>query len=153
MFRMRRQHHDCFRPLPKPRGFAIWMLSAHAQRGDAVCTNGLLVRRAEPKRQLLGGLRERMIHADVVGYALKSFEDEIAKALTARSNDMDDLRRQESKLEHGIANQLRGQADGYSPTSRLRSRHSRPNSAPYDHGWMLRILKESICSCVTRADL
>jgi hypothetical protein len=82
------------------------------QRGNAVCTNGLLVRRAELERQLLGGLRERVLHAEVVDYTLKRFEEEIAKALVARSKDGDDLRRQ----ERTIANQLRGLADGYSPS-------------------------------------
>jgi hypothetical protein len=86
--------------------------SAHAQRGNAVCTNGLLVRRAELERQLLGGLRERVLHAEVVDYTLKRFEEEIAKALVARSKDGDDLRRQ----ERTIAKQLRGLADGYSPS-------------------------------------
>jgi hypothetical protein len=89
--------------------------SAHAQRGKAVCTNALLVRRAELEPQLLGGLRERVIHPDVVDYTLKRFEEEIAKALTTRLKDTDDLRREESELERGMANQLRGVADGYSP--------------------------------------
>jgi site-specific DNA recombinase len=89
--------------------------SAHAQRGNAVCTNALLVRRAELEPQLLGGLRERVIHPDVVDYTLKRFEEEIAKALTTRLKDTDDLRREESELERGMANQLRGVADGYSP--------------------------------------
>jgi site-specific DNA recombinase len=89
--------------------------SAHAQRGNSVCKNGLLVRRAELERQLLGGLQERVLHPDVVDYTLKRFEEEIAKSLVARSKRGDDLQRQEGDLERSIANQLRGLADGYSP--------------------------------------
>jgi len=88
--------------------------SAHARRGNTVCKNGLLVRRAELERQLLSALQERVLHADVVDYTLKRFEEEIAKALVARSIEADDLRRQEGDLERKIANQLRVLADGYS---------------------------------------
>jgi len=45
--------------------------SAHARRGNTVCKNGLLVRRAELERQLLSDLQERVLHADVVDYTLK----------------------------------------------------------------------------------
>ncbi len=86
----------------------------HAQRGDAVCKNALLVRRLELERQLLEGLQTRVLHPAVVDYTLKRFEDEFLKALTERSQGDADLRRQASALERGIANQLRGLSDGYS---------------------------------------
>jgi len=113
VLRMRRQRHDRFRPLPKPSGFSIRLLSARAARK---CRLHQRFRRAELERQLLAGLQERVIHADVVDYTLKRFEEQIAKALVARSKDGDDLRRQEGELERKIANQLRGLADGYSPS-------------------------------------
>jgi hypothetical protein len=88
--------------------------SMHAQRGDAVCKNALLVRCLELERQLLEGLQTRVLHPAVADYTLKRFEDEFVNALTERSQGDADLRRQASALERGIANQLRGLSDGYS---------------------------------------
>ena len=88
--------------------------SMHAQRGKSVCKNGLLVRRLDLERQLLAGLQERVLHPQVVDYALKRFEEELGKALGARRQGDADLRRQASELERGIANQLRGLSDAYS---------------------------------------
>ena len=86
----------------------------HAQRGDSVCKNSLLIRRQELERQLLAGLQERVLHPDVVRYTLKRFEEELEKALAARRQGDADRRRQEIDLERKIANQLRGLSDGYS---------------------------------------
>jgi site-specific DNA recombinase len=89
--------------------------SMHAQRGDSVCKNSLLIRRLDLERQLLAGLQERVLHPDVVDYTLKRFEEALAKALAARSQGDADLRRQAGEIQRGIANQLRGLSDGYSP--------------------------------------
>jgi hypothetical protein len=87
----------------------------HAQRGDSVCTNGLLVRRLDLERQLLAGLQERVLHSEVIDYTLNRFEEELGKVVaTLREGDAD-LRRKAAELERSIANQLRGLSDGYSP--------------------------------------
>jgi site-specific DNA recombinase len=88
--------------------------SMHAQRGDAVCKNRLLIKRPDLERQLLAGLQEKVLHPDVVNYTLKRFEEELEKALAGRRHGNADLRRQEAELERKIANQLRGLSDGYS---------------------------------------
>ncbi len=92
----------------RKRGDSRYGCSMHAQRGDSVCKNDLLVRRLDLERQLLAGLQERVLHPDVVDYTLKRFEEELAKALSARSQGDADLRRQAAELERNIANQLRG---------------------------------------------
>jgi hypothetical protein len=89
--------------------------SMHAQRGDSVCTNGLLVRRLDLERQLLAGLQERVLHPEVIDYTLSRFEEELSKAVAALRQGDADLRRQAAELERAIANQLRGLSDGYSP--------------------------------------
>jgi site-specific DNA recombinase len=89
--------------------------SRHAQRGDTICTNSLMVRRPDLERQLLAGLQERVLHSAVVDYTLKRFEEELEEALSSRSQSDSDLRRQAAELERGIANQLRALHDGYSP--------------------------------------
>src|SRR5260370_2039008 len=88
--------------------------SRHAQRGDSVCKNALLVRRLELERQLLAGLEERVWHPEVVDYTLTRFEEQLGKAHAARGQGNSDLRRQATDLERSIANQLRGLSDGYS---------------------------------------
>jgi hypothetical protein len=89
--------------------------SVHAQRGDSVCTNGLLVRRLDLERQLLAGLQERVLHSEVIDYTLNRFEEKLGKVVaTLREGDAD-LRRKAADLERSFANQLRGLSDGYSP--------------------------------------
>jgi hypothetical protein len=87
----------------------------HAQRGNAVCKNNLLIRRRDLERQLMAGLQERVLHPDVVAYTLQRSEEELAKAPASRRQGDADLRRQAAEIERGIANQLRGLRDGYSP--------------------------------------
>jgi len=87
----------------------------HAQRGDSVCRNGLLVRRLDLERQLLAGLQERVLHPEVIDYTLNRFEEELSKAVAALRQGDADLRRQAAELERAIANQPRGLSDGYSP--------------------------------------
>jgi Recombinase zinc beta ribbon domain len=90
--------------------------SIHAQRGDSQCKNNLLISRRALEDQLLSGLQERVLHPAVTEYALKRFEEELTKALHARSQKDEDLRRQATELERGIANLLCGLSDGYSPS-------------------------------------
>jgi site-specific DNA recombinase len=99
----------------KKREHSRYGCSRHAQRGNAVCKNSLLIRRRDLERQLLAGLEERVLHPNVVAYTLKRFEEELGKALASRRKCDADLRRQTSEIERGIANQLRALRDGYSP--------------------------------------
>jgi site-specific DNA recombinase len=99
----------------KKRADSRYGCSKHAQRGNAVCKNNLLIRRQDLERQLLAGLEARVLHPDVVAYTLKRFEEELEKALATRSQGDADLRRQTGEIERGIANQLRALRDGYSP--------------------------------------
>ena len=113
--------------------------SKHAQRGNAVCKNNLLIRRQDLERQLLAGLEARVLHPDVVAYTLKRFEEELEKALATRSQGDADLRRQTGEIERGIANQLRALRDGYSPAitadlAKLETPAGRRSGAPEDFG-------------------
>ena len=99
----------------KKRSDSRYGCSMHAQRGDSVCKNNLLIRRKELERQLLAGLQERVLHPDVVAYTLKRFEEELAKTVASRGQGDVELRRQTREIERSIANQLRALRDGYSP--------------------------------------
>ena len=96
------------------RPYSRYGCSLHAQRGDSVCKNKLLVRQADLERQLLAGLQSRVLHEQVIEYTLKGFEEELARALTARHEGSVDLRRQAAGIEHSIANLTRSLRDGYS---------------------------------------
>ncbi|MGO9639893.1 MAG: recombinase family protein, partial [Candidatus Acidiferrales bacterium] len=99
----------------RKRGDSRYGCSGHAQRGDSVCRNALLIRRMDLERQLIAGLQKTVLHPDVIDFTLARFEEELAKTLAARRRDQVDLRRQTADLERRIANQLRGLSDGYSP--------------------------------------
>jgi site-specific DNA recombinase len=90
--------------------------SRHAQRGNAICRNNLLIRQRDLERQLLAGLEHRVLHPDVVAYTLQRFEEELAKAIASRDEDDAALRRQATEIDRAIANQLRALRDRYSPT-------------------------------------
>ena len=98
----------------KKRGDSRYGCSMHAQRGNAVCKNNLLIRRKDLERQMLAGLQERVLHPDVVAYTLKRFEEELAKKLASRNQGSADIR----ELERKAANLTRSLADGYSPSIR-----------------------------------
>jgi hypothetical protein len=53
--------------------------SMHAYRGDRVCTNNLLVSRMALEEQLLAGLQAKVLHPDVVEYAFRRFEEQLAR--------------------------------------------------------------------------
>jgi len=91
----------------RKRGDSRYGCSMHAQRGDSVCRNNLLIRRLDLERQPLAGLCEQVLHPDVVAYTLKRFEEKFAKTLAARRQGDADLSRQAVALERSIANQLR----------------------------------------------
>ncbi len=93
--------------------------SYHASRGDAVCTNNLLIGRQILEAQLLTEIQNRVLHPDVVAYTLKRFEEELRRSTQHPTNQGTELRRQESNLERRIANVARSLADGYSSALRI----------------------------------
>jgi site-specific DNA recombinase len=99
----------------KKRTDSRYGCSRHAQRGNAVCKNNLLIRRRDLERQLLAGLQACVLHSDVVAYTLARFEEQLSKALASRSQGDAYLRCQAAEIERGIVNQLRALRDAYSP--------------------------------------
>jgi site-specific DNA recombinase len=92
--------------------------SLHYNRGRGACGNKLLIPRRALESQLLAGLQAKVLHPDVVSYALKSFEAQLAQAFDRRSNETTTHRRRESEMERKIENLTRALADGYSPAIR-----------------------------------
>ena len=102
----------------RKRAHSRYGCSRHAQRGDTVCKNNLLIRREDLERQLIGGLQERVLHPDVVGYTLERFQEELTKALASRSQSEVSLQRQAAQIERKITNLIRSLSEAYSPRIR-----------------------------------
>ena len=92
--------------------------SLHYNRGRGACGNKLLIPRRALESQLLAGLQAKVLHPDVVSYALKSFEAQLAQAFDRRSDETTTHRRRESEIGRKIENLTRALADGYSPAIR-----------------------------------
>ncbi len=92
--------------------------SLHYNRGRGACGNKLLIPRRALESQLLAGLQAKVLHPDVVSYALKSFEAQLAQAFDRLSDETTTHRRRESEIGRKIENLTRALADGYSPAIR-----------------------------------
>jgi site-specific DNA recombinase len=92
--------------------------SLHYNRGRGACGNKLLIPRRALESQLLAGLQAKVLHPDVVSYALKSFEAQLSQAFDRRRDESAAHRRRESEIERKIENLTRALADGYSPAIR-----------------------------------
>ncbi|SRR5216683_6336933 len=58
--------------------------SMHANRGDRICANNLLIARCVLEEQLLAGLQAKVLHADVVNYTLSRFEEQLGISMAAK---------------------------------------------------------------------
>ncbi len=67
--------------------------SMHANRGDHICTNNLLIARCVLEGQLLAGLQAKVLHADVVDYTVSRFEEQLGRAMNQQGSETASLRR------------------------------------------------------------
>jgi site-specific DNA recombinase len=93
--------------------------SMHAYRGNAVCTNGLLISQPALERQLLVGLQEKVLHPAIVGYTLKRFEQELFSVVENHSREASLAERRIKELERKIRNCTAAIADGHAYKSLL----------------------------------
>jgi site-specific DNA recombinase len=78
--------------------------SMHAYRGDRVCTNSLLIARRLLEGQLLAGLQAKVLHPDVVGYALSLLEERLVRRMNQQGTETASLRPRVEQLERQIRN-------------------------------------------------
>jgi site-specific DNA recombinase len=76
----------------------------HHQRGDKVCSNGLLIAREELETRMLSGFQEAVLREEVIEHIVKRFE----KALQRRAANVDDelarMRKRKAALQTEVAN-------------------------------------------------
>jgi hypothetical protein len=85
----------------------------HAYRGNKVCTNGLLVAQSVLETQILAGLQNTVLNPLVVNYVLKTFEQELIRAIEDRGCETSMLDRKIADLEKKIRNCTTAIADGH----------------------------------------
>lgn len=83
----------------------------HAYRGDRVCTNKLLIARTVLEKQLLAGLQAKVLHRDVIDYALSRFEERLAQAVSQQEGETASLRERIELVERQIRNCTEAIAD------------------------------------------
>jgi site-specific DNA recombinase len=88
----------------KRRDESRYGCSMHANRGDRVCTNNLLISRSALEKQLLGGLQAKVLHPDVIKYTISQFEEQLTHALNQRSDKAASIRQRLNEVESGIRN-------------------------------------------------
>jgi site-specific DNA recombinase len=81
-------------------------------RGEAVCTNGVRVRRDVLERELLAGLQDKVLREDVVNYILDQFEEKLTRELENIGGEMDGMKRRKVELEGEIHRLVTGLAKG-----------------------------------------
>jgi hypothetical protein len=88
----------------KTRNDSRYGCSMHAYRGDRVCTNNLLVSRMALEEQLLAGLQAKVLHPDVVEYAFRRFEEQLARSMNRQGSETAALCRSVEEKEKEIRN-------------------------------------------------
>jgi hypothetical protein len=77
----------------------VYGCSLHAQRGNAVCENDLLIRRDELEQRLLRGLQEKVLREEVIEYAVSRLRDELDKAHEELHAGLQGLREEKHRIE------------------------------------------------------
>jgi len=92
----------------------------HYDRGLGACSNTLLIARRTLENQLLAGLQEKVLHPDVIAYALGAFEEQSLLATKRRG-------------EKSTLQQRRGRSHPKTD-SQLHGCNRRREAAPFTHG-------------------
>ena len=91
--------------------------SMHAYRGDKICRNSLLIQRQALEMHLLDRLQQQVLNPEVVEYTLQSFEKQLVRAISRRS----DQSAQYQKRVDAIQKQIRNCTDAISEGRRYPS--------------------------------
>ncbi|WP_245686763.1 hypothetical protein [Paracoccus tibetensis] len=91
--------------------------SGARNRGAAVCTNRATIRREELEERVLGGLRDRLMHPELVAAFVEAYRLAFNEAAGRRSGDHDAARRELAQIKAKIAGLVTAIEDGmYHPS-------------------------------------
>jgi len=82
------------------------------QRGNAVCTNSLLVRRDELEESLLRGLAESVLRTEAIDYVVARLEDALSEEFQNVDAELQRLRQRKQQVESEITRPVQAIADG-----------------------------------------
>jgi site-specific DNA recombinase len=91
--------------------------SVHSQRGDAVCTNSLLIHRDELEARLLQRLQEAVLREEVINYTVARLGEELERRHANLDNEVARLRERSRQLDAEIARLVEAIAQGQGPAS------------------------------------
>jgi site-specific DNA recombinase len=86
--------------------------SMHYQRGDAVCSNGLAIRRDKLESRLLRGLQEAVLREESIDYMVASMKAELEGRFTELDEGLSKMHERKHQLETEIARLVKALADG-----------------------------------------
>jgi len=84
----------------------------HYDRGRGACSNTLLIARRTLENQLLAGLQEKVLHPDVIAYALGAFEEQSLLATKRRGEKSTLQQRRVEVIRRQIRNCMDAIAEG-----------------------------------------
>ena len=96
----------------RKNGAEAYGCSFHQQRGDSVCTNGLLIRREDLEQRLLEGLQETVLSEEVIDYAVKRIAEELERQHDELNSELAQLRDESRRHETEIARLVEAIATG-----------------------------------------
>jgi site-specific DNA recombinase len=73
--------------------------SLHAQRGNSVCANDLLIRRDHLEERLISGLNDQVLHAEVVDYVVAALQEELHRRHESLNAELKVAREERQRLE------------------------------------------------------
>ena len=103
----------------RERPYRRYGCSMHTHRGNAVCTNSLLVSQVVLETHLLAALQATVFDPAVVSYTLKSFEQQLLRNIQNHAGETRVLENQVADLDRKIRNCANAIAEGYAFESLL----------------------------------
>jgi site-specific DNA recombinase len=99
--------------------------SLHAQRGAAICSNNMLVRRDRLEIQLLDGLQRKVLREEVVDYVVVALQDELQRQHHSLDAERLTLRLERQRLEAEVGRLVESIAAGEVSAAVMTAIHSR----------------------------
>jgi site-specific DNA recombinase len=91
--------------------------SLHRQRGDAVCSNALLIRRDELEERLLRGLSDAVLREEVIDYAVAGLAEELEQRFESLNSQLEQTRQRKRSIEEELDRLVDAIASGQSSKS------------------------------------
>jgi site-specific DNA recombinase len=86
--------------------------SLHNQRGDAVCSNALTIRRDDLEDRLLRGLSESVLRPEAIDYAVDRISQELQQRFESFDSELERLRQRKQQIHAEIARLVQAIAEG-----------------------------------------